>query len=165
MKTADQWFDDYGESHRHRTNKIVHWICVPLIVASVIGLVWDIPVPSPMQSVPLLNWATVLIVLSMIFYFRLSIPLAIGMLLFSTAVIAIIMIYEQTALSPVWQLALAVFVAAWIGQFVGHRVEGQKPSFFQDLQFLLIGFDLVVGFVYRKIGIRCRMVRCPQQSH
>lgn len=90
----------------------------------------------------------------MIFYFRLSVPLAIGMLLFSTAVIAFIVMYEQADLSPVWQLALGIFIGAWIGQFVGHKIEGKKPSFFQDLQFLLIGPIWLLGFVYRKIGIR-----------
>ena len=154
MKTADEWFDEYGESHQNTTNKIVHWICVPLIAASVIGLCWDIPVPSAMQSVPYLNWATVVIVLCMVFYIRLSIPLAIGMLLFSTAVVAFIIMYEQTSLSRVWQLALGVFVAAWIGQFIGHKIERKKPSFLQDLQFLLIGPIWLLGFVYRRIGIR-----------
>ncbi len=154
MKTADQWFDEYGESHQNATNKVVHWICVPLIVASVIGLLWNIPVPNAVSSVPYLNWATLVVALSMIFYLRLSVPLAIGMLFFSIVVVAVIALYEQAGPRPVWQLALAVFVAAWIGQFVGHKIEGKKPSFFQDLQFLLIGPIWLLGFIYRKIGIR-----------
>ena len=79
--------------------------------------------------------------------------LAIGMLIFSAAVIAGIITYEKLGISPVYQLALVVFVAAWIGQFAGHKIEGKKPSFFQDIQFLLIGPIWLLGFLYRKLGI------------
>ena len=42
-----------------------------------------------------------------------------------------------------------VFVLAWIGQFIGHLIEGKRPSFFKDLQFLLIGPAWLMAFVYR----------------
>ena len=75
------------------------------------------------------------------------------MLLFSTLVIRALMAYERFATIPLWQTALVVFVLAWIGQFIGHSIEGKKPSFFQDVQFLLIGPIWLLGFVYRKLGI------------
>ncbi len=153
-KSADQWFAEYGESHQHAANKTLHWICVPLIVASLLGLLWAIPVPHVFAAVPYLNWATLLILLSLIFYVRLSIPLAIGMLLFSAAVVVAIRVLEASSSVPVWQVALAIFAGAWIGQFIGHKIEGRKPSFFQDLQFLLIGPIWLLGFMYRKTGIR-----------
>jgi len=31
MKTIEEWFEEYGESHQNKTNKIIHWICVPTI--------------------------------------------------------------------------------------------------------------------------------------
>ena len=43
---------------------------------------------------------------------------------------------------------------AWIGQFIGHKIEGEKPSFFEDLQFLLIGPAWLLGAIYQKLGIR-----------
>src|SRR5450830_683990 len=46
--------------------------------------------------------------------------------------------------------ALAVLVAAWIGQFIGHKIEGKKPSFFEDLRFLLIGPLFVLSVFYRR---------------
>ena len=49
---------------------------------------------------------------------------------------------------------MAIFVLAWIGQFIGHKIEGEKPSFFEDLQFLLIGPDWLLGAIYQKLGIR-----------
>jgi uncharacterized membrane protein YGL010W len=152
-KSADQWFSEYGESHQNRLNKALHWICVPLIAACVVAFFWAIPTPQLMRRVPFLNWATLLVAVSLIFYLRLSLPLAVGMLIFSTAVIIGIAAYERLGVTPVWQLALVVFVLAWIGQFIGHSIEGKKPSFFQDLQFLLIGPIWLLGFIYRKLGI------------
>ena len=56
--------------------------------------------------------------------------------------------------TPLWQSCLAIFVVAWIGQFVGHAVEGRRPSFFKDLQFLLIGPLWLLSFAYRRLGLR-----------
>jgi uncharacterized membrane protein YGL010W len=152
-KTADQWFVEYGECHRDGTNKLLHWICIPLIVLSLVGLLWSIPVPANWRTVPYLNWGTLFVAGALLFYIWLSVPLAIGMLLFSTLVIAAIAGYESTGLAPVWLASLVIFVTAWIGQFIGHKIEGKKPAFFQDLQFLLIGPLWLLGFIYRKLGI------------
>lgn len=153
-KSADEWFCEYGESHQHAVNKAIHWICVPTIAACVLALLWEAPTPSAPVQARWLNWATLLTAAALVFYARLSLPLAAGMLVFSTAVLAAIAAYERIGFIPLWQAALAVFVAAWIGQFVGHSIEGKKPSFFQDLQFLLIGPIWLLAFVYRKLGIR-----------
>ncbi len=153
-KSADQWFGEYGVSHQNPANKLIHWVCVPLISASVLALCWEIPTPAFMSRIPYLNWATVVVALSMLFYLRLSIPLAIGMLIFSSAVLWGISVYERQHLTEVWHLALGLFILAWIGQFIGHSIEGKKPSFMQDLNFLLIGPIWLLGFIYRKLGIR-----------
>jgi uncharacterized membrane protein YGL010W len=153
MKAVDRWFSEYGESHQNPINKKIHWICVPAITACVIAFFWDLPRPALMVQVPALNWGIVLVVISLLYYLRLSITLAMGMAIFSVAIIAGIVAYEGLRLTPVYQLALAIFVVAWIGQFIGHTIEGKKPSFFQDIQFLLIGPIWLLGFIYRKIGI------------
>lgn len=152
-RTADQWFSAYGESHQNGLNKTLHWICVPSIAASLIAFLWAIPTPQLFDRVPYLNWATIVVAITMVFYLRLSLSLALGMLAFAFVVMIGIVAYERFGPTPVWQLALAVFVLAWIGQFYGHAIEGKKPSFFEDLQFLLIGPIWLLGFVYRKLGI------------
>lgn len=152
-KSADEWFSQYGESHQHPLNKLVHWICVPLIAACVLALLWDLPTPAALRDWPLVNWATLLAAAALLFYVRLSPSLAGGMLLFSAVVVAAIAAYDRWGATPVWQAALAVFALAWIGQFIGHAIEGKKPSFFQDLQFLLIGPIWLLAFIYRKLGI------------
>ena len=153
MKTADEWFAAYGVSHRNPTNKAIHWICVPAIVFSLLGLMWAIPLPNAISSIsPWLNVATVFIALALVYYAILSITLTLGMLLYVAA--CLWGIDALMALPwPLWQSCLAIFVAAWIGQFIGHKIEGAKPSFFEDIQFLLIGPIWLLGFIYRKLGI------------
>jgi uncharacterized membrane protein YGL010W len=139
MRPVDQMFQRYSEFHRNATNKAIHWVCVPLIVWSVLGLLW---VVSPIVT-------AVAIAASMAFYLWLSLPLALGM----AAVIAF-MIYAASLLdSRLLVVSAAVFVASWIGQFVGHRFEGRKPAFLDDVRSLLIGPAWVLAFLYRRLGI------------
>jgi len=154
MKAIDQWFAEYGESHQHPTNKLIHWICVPLITFSVLALLWELPVPSAMAEVsPFLNWAVVFALLAGLFYLRLSLPMFVGMGVLSVALLAACYFIERAGVT-LWAVALAVFVGAWIGQFIGHKIEGKKPSFFKDLQFLLIGPAWLLGFIYKRLGLR-----------
>ncbi|GAA4380102.1 DUF962 domain-containing protein [Hymenobacter koreensis] len=144
---------EYGESHQNPTNKLVHWVCVPLIMFSLLGLLWCIPVPYAIARLsPWLNWATLVMLLAVVYYLRLSVPLAIGMVLVSTGIALLLRGIEQQNALPLWALCLIVFVAAWAGQFWGHKVEGKKPSFLKDIQFLLIGPLWLLHFVYRRLG-------------
>lgn len=156
-KTADQWFAEYGESHQNRTNKLIHWVCVPLIFVVIMGLLWSIPVLSVMSTVPYLNWATLSAIVVVGFYWRLSVSLAVGLTLFTLATYALLAWYEQQSGWPaLWLTSLVGFVLLWIGQFIGHHIEGKKPSFFKDIQFLLIGPAWLMGFIYRSLGIPYR---------
>lgn len=153
MQAVQVWLDEYAESHQHHTNKLLHWICVPLIVFSVIGMLWSIPVPAGIATLsPLLNWGTLTIAAAVVYYFFLSVPLAIGMLAFA-ALFVLAALALATLPVPLWATSLAIFVLAWIGQFIGHHIEGRKPSFFKDVQFLLIGPIWLLSFIYRRLGI------------
>ena len=151
MRTFNQWMDEYGVSHKNPTNQKIHKICVPLIMLSVIGFFWAIPIPELFSSVPYFNWATLFIVGCLIFYFTLSVKMFIGML-FQTMIMSIICnaISKTGYLVPFCSF---VFIISWIAQFWGHKIEGKKPSFLQDLAFLLIGPLWVTRFLYKKIGI------------
>jgi len=156
MRKIDALLSEYGESHQNETNKAIHWICVPLIFFSVIGMIASIPsnmLHSFMGESPYANWATVVLVLAIIYYVSLSIPLSIGMVLFSLLCIFLANLIAELNVAPLWLVSIIIFVVAWIGQFYGHKVEGKKPSFFKDLQFLLIGPAWLMHFVYKKIGI------------
>ncbi len=142
MKTAQQWYDEYAVSHQNETNQKIHYICVPAIFFSIIGMIMSIPsdfiqntlgIANPMLG----NWASFVMVLLLIFYIRLSFTLFLRMLGFG--VLCIIANYYLGQYLPLFITSLVIFVVAWIGQFYGHHIEGKKPSFIKDLQFLLIG--------------------------
>ncbi len=153
MRKIDLLLDEYGESHENRLNKLIHWICVPVIVWTVVALIWSIPFPWKFGSgiVPV-NWAVIALVLAQVYYFSLSRRLGMGLLLYNLAMLWLTATIEQASPWPLWQVALAVFVLAWIGQFIGHIFEGKRPSFFKDVQFLLIGPAWLMSFVFKKIG-------------
>jgi len=152
-RKIDALLAEYGESHRNPTNKLVHWICVPVIFWTIVALFWSIPVPPAFAGVPFLNWATIFLALAMVYYLVLAPRLAAGILLYCLLCIWLIVLYQAAFALPLWKFAVALFVLAWIGQFWGHKVEGKKPSFFKDVQFLLIGPAWLLGFVYKRLGI------------
>jgi uncharacterized membrane protein YGL010W len=152
-KSADQWFSEYGSSHKNPINKLIHWVCVPLIYLVIVGLLWSIATPGVMQKIPYLNWGTLSVLISIIFYVRLSLSLSVGLTLFALACCWIISAADHALAIPLWQISLIGFVVLWILQFIGHYLEGAKPSFFKDIQFLLIGPAWLMGFIYRKLNI------------
>jgi uncharacterized membrane protein YGL010W len=156
MRKIDELLTEYGESHQNQTNKSIHWICVPLIFFSVVGLIAAIP-SGIVQKVlgdgnPYANWATVTLILVTAYYITLSISLTFGMVAFGLLCLYIANTIAGTGAS-LWLVCLIIFALAWVGQFYGHKIEGKKPSFFKDLQFLLIGPAWLMHFVYKKIGI------------
>ena len=152
MKTIQNWLDDYSVSHRNPVNKRIHWICVPLIMLSALGFLWIIPRPAAFAAYGIYaNWATLFILASLIYYALLSPRLAAGMLLVSAIMCLVLQGLAQLPW-PLWWSCLAIFVGAWIGQFIGHKIEGRKPSFFKDLQFLLIGPVWLLADAYKRLG-------------
>lgn len=152
-KSADQWFAEYGESHQDHTNELIHWVCVPVIFFCVLGFAWEIPLPTGwLESAPWFNWSLPAIVLAQGFYLRLSPALSAGLLLFMSVCYLGLTLLDSYAPWPVWKICGVAFVLAWIGQFVGHRIEGKKPSFFNDVIFLLIGPAWLMSMIYRKLG-------------
>ncbi len=140
IRPLTEWLEAYGESHQDPTNKQIHWICVPAIMFSIIGIVWSF---SP---------AAVIVVMAMtlIFYFMLSLPL-------SLAIIALYAVMSCIAASLgeyLLTLSITVFVVSWIFQFIGHKIEGKKPSFFEDIQFLLVGPLWCLNFLFKKWNLR-----------
>ena len=124
MKTVTEWLDEYSESHQNKTNKVIHWLCVPAILFSIIGILAQF---SAMLT-------ALILVLTLVFYARLDLVLAVAM-----AALLFVMAWLIVILPVGAGFYIGLFVVAWIGQFYGHKVEGKKPSFFKDLQFLLIG--------------------------
>jgi uncharacterized membrane protein YGL010W len=153
VRTVTQWLGEYGASHQNPTNKLLHWLCVPPIVLSVMGFLWSLPVPAVFAATsPWLNWATLVSAAALVYYLALSPALAAGVLLAFVALLALTQALAQLPW-PLWLTSLVIFVVAWTGQFIGHAIEGRRPSFFKDLQFLLIGPLWLLAAAYRRFGL------------
>jgi len=142
MKTAQEYFDEYAVSHQNETNQTIHYFCVPLIFFSVIGLLMSIPTTFLKDTIGLYNpfienWAMVTTIFISIFYLRLGFWYFIEMLF--VILLCIIGNFWIGNNFNLLYISIIIFVFAWIGQFYGHKVEGKKPSFLKDLEFLLIG--------------------------
>ncbi len=150
-RPIERWFAHYSDDHRNATNQWIHVVCVPLILWSVIALLWSIPVPGTLFGPG--AWAALSMFLAWMFYYRHSRSLGMGMLLvFVVLSWSLRWLHLELGGAGLAKLALAVFVLAWIGQFVGHKIEGRKPSFLTDLTYLLIGPIWVLNKLYRKLG-------------
>ena len=155
MRGVAQWLDDYGECHRNHANKALHWICVPVIVWCVLGLLWSLPIPREVLAMsPAANWGTLAVLAAILYYSLLSIPLALGALPVLLAMLWSIDLLKPTSPVPLWSICVVLFIIAWIGQFIGHAIEGRRPSFFKDVQFLMIGPLWLLADLYRRWGIR-----------
>ena len=160
-RKVDVYFDKYSESHQNHTNEIIHWICVPLIVFSLFGLIWAIPFPYLDflgRYNGYVNFASFLIAFAIYYYYKLSPVLSYLMLLlmmfFSAGIVSLEKMHNNEGWPQMWQVCLGIFVLSWIGQFIGHKIEGKKPSFFDDLRFLLIGPIWLLHFLLKKAGIK-----------
>lgn len=156
MKTVQNLLDEYGESHKNSLNKKIHWFCVPAIMFSLMGLLWSIPhdyFPYLYKSLQL-NWAIIITSIILFYYVQLSNMMALGMAFIGFLLLTgnyLLSIYFQNYL---WRISTITFLVAWVGQFIGHKIEGKKPSFLQDIQFLLIGPAWLLSFIYKSFKIK-----------
>ncbi len=149
MRSIDSWLADYGTCHQNHANKILHWICVPLIMLALVCLFAAIPRPAAFSISPWMHWGTVVLGLAIAYYFVLAPRLALGMVVVGAGLLLATWGLQHLP----WPLAMtggAIFIVAWIGQFIGHHFEGKKPAFFKDVQFLLIGPLWLLAWLYRR---------------
>ncbi len=150
-RPIDRWFANYSGDHRNATNQWMHVVCVPAIAWSVIALLWCIPAPGTLFRPGF--WAAVAIFAATLFYYRQSRRLGLGMLaMFVLMALLSRWIFDSFGVMTLLWAGIGVFVVAWIGQFIGHKYEGRKPSFLTDLTYLLIGPAWVLVKLYRKLG-------------
>lgn len=151
MKTLNQWLEEYGESHLNPVNKSIHYLCVPAIFWSICGLLFAIKLPFEVNGYRLSATEPALLLVTL-YYWRLSLSL-----LPASLILSVICLWSWQQIESLghgtWLPALIIFVVAWIGQFIGHHIEGKRPSFLKDLQFLLIGPAWVIRHFYQKTGI------------
>jgi uncharacterized membrane protein YGL010W len=154
-KSIQTWLDEYGESHQNKTNKLIHWVCVPLIFWTVTAFIYAIPTPQSFAEVSThLNWASISILLTVLFYLRLSLSLTVGMTVFTVLCYTTVVAFDAVFTGYLVISSAVAFVILWALQFYGHEVEGKKPSFFKDVQYLMIGPAWLMSFIYQKMGLK-----------
>ena len=152
MRSVNDWFGGYSADHQNATNRLIHWVCVPAILWAAVAALWLIPVPAMIGRPGF--WCGLAMVAAIAFYWRLSHALGIAMfIVFVVLGASSEALYRSLGPSHLLGLAIVVFVLAWIGQFVGHLIEGRRPSFLTDLSYLLIGPAWLTGKIMRRIGI------------
>ncbi|MDO6492523.1 MULTISPECIES: Mpo1 family 2-hydroxy fatty acid dioxygenase [unclassified Cellulophaga] len=160
MRKIDNLLAEYAVSHQTKLNITIHYICVPLIFFSLIGLLASIPMPSELQNIlptfllPYAHLGTLVIIFGLFYYYKLSKSLFVGMVFFSTIVLLIINFVALFVPAPLWLSMLLIFIVAWVGQFIGHNHEGKKPSFLKDLQFLMIGPAWTMSHFFEALDIK-----------
>lgn len=157
-KELTSWLEEYSLSHQNPTNIILHKICVPTITFTLFAMLWSLPIfPKSIRNMVSINQAgllnpSLILIPVLAFYWNLSQPMAIAMGLIFTVIVFLMTIMEKNHV-PIFRLALILFILAWIGQFIGHEIEGKKPAFFKDLQFLFIGPLWTLAHVFHYFGI------------
>ena len=137
MRTIEKLLLQYNESHQNKTNVLIHAIAVPSIYFVTLGLIWAIPMPDLIADFNV-TWAHIIAIPILFYYFKLSGPIGAAMTLLSIACFGGINLIAYYGVS-VWLFCLSLFIVMWVLQFIGHKIEGKKPSFLEDLQFLLVG--------------------------
>ena len=153
MRSINDWFGSYSADHRNPTNRLIHWICVPAILWAVMAALWAIPVPASIGRPGF--WCGMAMIGAFAFYWRLSRPIGIAMLVVFVAFgLLTEWLFRSIGPNQLMWAAVSVFVLAWIGQFIGHLIEGARPSFFTDLAYLLIGPAWLAEKLMRQLKIR-----------
>ena len=152
MRRLHALLENYSADHVNATNQAIHLVCVPAIVWSVIAALWTVPVPGSLLQPG--AFAGLVMAVAAAWYFRQSRPLGLGMALaFVLAGASCWWLAGLIGMRGLLFTAIGVFVLAWIGQFIGHRIEGKRPSFFTDLVYLLVGPAWTLSKLYRRLGI------------
>jgi len=152
MQSLQQLLDKYAESHQNKTNKRIHYFCVPAIFFSVIGLLMSIP-SNLIQNLTGIsdslyaNWGVVALIPVFLFYIRLSLKMT--FLILSFSILCILGNFQMKVFVELWQASVVIFVISWIIQFYGHKIEGKKPSFLDDIKFLMIGPAWILDDIFK----------------
>jgi len=152
MNNVNEWNKEYAKYHKNKTNKIIHWICIPLIMFSLLGLLSLMTLFTYNSVAISALWFFIIFAIG--YYIKLSKSLALGMTIVSICFIYFIELINQNFINQKFEIFLGIFIISWIGQFIGHKIEGKKPAFIKDLQFLLIGPLWLLSYIYEKLDIK-----------
>lgn len=153
MQEMGAWLADYGEDHRDIGFAGIYWVSVLMLVFGTVGLLWSLPVPEAFEQIsPALNWGSTFLMAAVVYYFIISMPLAIGMLFFIFGVAAT-QIWVQQSPWPLERVAALLFGLSLAGIYVGRFAHGGIRAVFRDIQLMMIAPCWLLANMYRRFGI------------
>ncbi|MDJ0904639.1 MAG: DUF962 domain-containing protein [Woeseiaceae bacterium] len=153
MSETDSWLQLYEDTHQDLSYPVIYWAAVPMVVLGTVGILWTLPIPDQFFEIsPLLNWGTVFLMATAVYYFIISVSLAIGMLPFLLGIAGIQNWLTNSDYSPL-RVSIGLLVAGIIGLWLGHRNQGSLRPVIRDLQLMMIGPAWILSVLYRRIGI------------
>jgi hypothetical protein len=153
MTETDSWLVDYGESRNDIANPLVFWISVPLIVLGTVGLLWSLPIPQEFADIsPVLNWGSAFLMAAVVYYFIISMSLAIGMLPFAFGVAALQIWLANSPYSP-YMTSSGLLIASIVGLYLGRFPHGGVTAVLRDIQLMMIAPVWILSNIYRRFGI------------
>lgn len=153
MNEADSWLQRYEQNHADLASPVVYWASVPLVVVGTVGVLWYLPIPAEFNEIsPLLNWGSAFLMAATIYYFIISVSIAIGMLPFMLGV-ASLQIWLTGSGFPALGISVGLLVSGSVGLALGRRGAGGIRAVLQDLQLMMIGPAWLLSVLYRRFGI------------
>jgi len=153
MTEIDSWLEHYAESHGDLTNPAIYWIGVPLVVLGTVGLLWQLPVPDAFLDIsPLFNWGTAFLMAAVVYYFIISVALAIGMLPFVVGAAGVQLWLARSGFAPL-EVSIGLLAAGIIALWLGHLRHGVVVPVLRDLQLMMIAPAWMLSVLYRRLGI------------
>ena len=153
MSETDRWLSDYGESHADISNPGIYWLSVPILVVGTVGMLWSLPIPEEFIRIsPVLNWGSAFLMAAVVYYFIISVPLAIGMLPFVAGVTAVQYWLIDSSLSLV-RISSGMVIASIIGLYLGHHKKGGIIAVLHDIQLMMIAPAWLLANLYKRLGI------------
>jgi uncharacterized membrane protein YGL010W len=153
VSETDRWLSDYGDSHADMANPGIYWLSVPILVLGTVGILWSLPIPEEFARIsPILNWGSAFLMAAVVYYFIISVSLAIGMLPFIAGVSVVQYWLVDSSLSLV-RISSGMVVASLVGLYLGHYKKGGIKAVLHDIQLMMIAPAWLLANLYRRLGI------------
>jgi hypothetical protein len=147
----DNWLARYEQSHQRLSKPVAYWFAVPMFVVGITGLLWALPVPAEFRDIsPLLNWGSSFLMVTAVYYFIISLSLAIGLLPLLLGLAGVQMWLLDSGF-PAISISTSLVVAGVSGFMLSHG--GSLRRVIEDLQLVMIGPAWALSVVYKRFGI------------
>ena len=153
MNDTERWLERYRSHREHLALPWLYWFAVPLSVLGTVGVLWSLPVPTAFADIsPLLNWGSAFLMAATVYYFIMSLSLAIGLLPLMLGIAFVECRLGVSSHSQLW-ISVGLLAAGLLGLSLGRRVKPAPAALLEDVQTLMLGPPWLLSVIYRRLGI------------